>query len=158
MNRLATAVAVLALSVVPALAQEDVHSLALKAVAVGFEPQISTRIMETYWPASMDLIHLRKPDVTDLEMFQYEGKITTFAEEAARATMAPMVKVLEAAFTPDELKTMIAFYETPAGRKLNSTSGIIQSTMTTEVARAIGPEVKAFQAKIDAMIAADLPQ
>jgi hypothetical protein len=155
MSRLAVAIVALMLAVGPAAAQEDRHALAEKAVAAGFEPQLSVRIMETYWPAAMDLIRLRSPEVTDLQLFQYKGKINVFADEAAHTAMAPMVAVLETGFTPDEIKVLIAFYESPAGKKLNMAAGAITSTMQGEVTQKLGAEVAALQGKIDAMLTAD---
>ena len=155
MSRVAAALLVLMLAVAPAAAQEDRHALAEKAVAIGFEPQLANRIMETYWPAAMDLIRLRSPEVTELQLFQYQGKINGFADEAAHTAMAPMIAVLEAGFTPDEIKALIAFYESPAGKKLNMAAGAIATTMQGEVTQKLGAEVAALQGKIDAMLTAD---
>ena len=139
----------------PALGQESRHDLAVKAVAVGFEPQLSKRIMDTYWPAALDLIKLRHPQATDIELFQYQGKITTFADDAAKAALAPMVGVLEEGFSPAELQVLIEFYRSPAGKKLNLAAGPIAATMAGSVTTNLGTEVAGFQGKIDAMLTAD---
>ena len=69
--------------------------------------------------------------------------------------MAPMINVLEAGFTPDEIKVLISFYESPAGKKLNMAAGAITSTMQGAVTQALGAEVAALQGRIDAMLTAD---
>jgi hypothetical protein len=139
----------------PAIAQEDRHSLALRVVAAGFEPQIASRIMETYWPAATELIKLRVPELTEIQLFQYKGKVGGFASEAARSTMAPMVELFERDFTAEELEALIAFYESPAGTKLNQAAAAIAATMSGPVSDNLAGEITAFQAKIDAMLAAD---
>jgi hypothetical protein len=154
MRRLLAALALIALAG-PALAQETRHDLAVKAVAAGFEPQLSKRIMDTYWPAALDLIKLRYPKATDLELFQYKGKINVFADDAAKAAMAPMVGVLEEGFSPAELEVLIEFYETSAGKKLNQAAGAITSTMSGAVTANLGTEITTLQGKIDAMLTAD---
>ena len=154
MRRVFTALTLLALAS-PALAEESRHELALKAVAAGFEPQLSKRIMDTYWPAALDLIKLRYPAATEIELFQYKGKINVFADDAARAAMAPMVGVLEEGFSPAELHVLIDFYETSAGKKLNLAAGAITATMSGEVTANLGTEITALQGKIDAMLTAE---
>lgn len=154
MRRLALALSLVAVLAAPAFAQESRHDLAVEAVAVGFEPQLSKRIMDTYWPAALDLIKLRHPDATDIELFQYQGKINTLADAAAKAAMAPMVGVLEEGFSPAELKVLIEFYRTPAGRKLGMASGAISATMSGEVTTRLGAEIKGLQDGIDAMLTA----
>ena len=139
----------------PALAQSSRHDLAVAAVAAGFEPQLSKRIVDTYWPAALDLIKLRHPQATDIELFQYQGKITTFADDAAKAAMAPMVGVLEEGFSPTELQVLIEFYQSPAGKKLNLAAGPIAATMAGPVNANLGAEVTGLQGKIDAMLTAD---
>ena len=139
----------------PALAQASRHDLAVAAVAAGFEPQLSKRIMDTYWPAALDLIKLRHPQATDIELFQYQGKITTFADDAAKAALAPMIGVLEEGFSPAELQVLIEFYKSPAGKKLNLAAGPIAATMAGPVTANLGPEVAGLQGKIDAMLTAD---
>ena len=154
MRRLILLAATLLL-VQPALAQEDRHSLALRVVAAGFEPQIASRIMETYWPVATELIRLRVPEPTEIQLFQYKGKTGGFAREAAHATMAPMVELFERDFTIGELEALIAFYEGPAGIKLNAAAAAIAATMGGAVTANLAGEITAFQAKIDAMLAAD---
>jgi hypothetical protein len=152
----ATAVALTLLALAgPALAQASRHDLAVAAVAAGFEPQLSKRIMDTYWPAALDLIKLRHPQATDIELFQYQGKITTFADDAAKAALAPMIGVLEEGFSPAELQVLIEFYQSPAGKKLNLAAGPIAATMAGPVTANLGPEVAGLQGKIDAMLTAD---
>ncbi len=157
MTRLAVALALSALlAVLPAAAQgETRRSLAEKAVASGFEPQLAGRIVETYWPATLELIRLRYPEVSEVELFNYEGKVTDLAEAAAKSAMAPMVDVLETEFTFAELKVLIAFYETPAGRKLNLAAGAITATMQGAVQQKLGAEIAALQGQIDTMLTAD---
>jgi hypothetical protein len=154
MRRLILLAATLLL-VQPALAQADRHSLALRVVAAGFEPQIASRIMETYWPVATELIKLRVPKPTEIQLFQYKGKTGGFAREAARATMAPMVELFERDFTEEELEALIAFYESPAGTKLNLAAAAIAAAMAGPVTANLAGEITAFQAKIDAMLAAD---
>lgn len=154
MRTLLAALALVALAG-PALAQESRHDLAVKAVAVGFEPQLSQRIMDTYWPAAGDLIALRHPDATEIEIFQYRGKINAFVDEAAKAALAPMVGVLEEGFSPAELRVLIEFYQTPAGKKLNMAAGPIAATMSGPVTANLGTEIAGLQEKIDAMLTAD---
>ncbi len=139
----------------PALAQESRHDLAVKAVAAGFEPQLSKRIMDTYWPAALDLIKLRYPEASDIALFQYQGKITTFADQAAKAALAPMVDVLEEGFSPTELQALIEFYGSPAGKKLSLAAGPIAAAMGDAVSKNLGVEISALQGKIDAMLTAD---
>lgn len=139
----------------PALAQESRHDLAVKAVAAGFEPQLSRRIMDAYWPAALDLIKLRYPEASDIDLFQYQGKITNFADEAARAALAPVVAILEEGFSPAELEVLIAFYGTPAGKKLGLAAAPIAAAMNDTVSKNLGVEIPALQGKIDAMLTAD---
>lgn len=139
----------------PVLAQSSRRDLAVAAVAAGFEPQLSKRIMDTYWPAALDLIRLRDPQATDIELFQYQGKITTFADDAAKAALAPMIGVLEEGFSPAELQALIEFYQSPAGKKLNLAAGPIAATMSGPVNANLGAEVTGLQDKIDAMLTAD---
>ena len=155
MKRLAVALGVVLLFAVPAAAQENRHDLALQAVATGFEPQLSKRIMDTYWPAALDLIKLRYPDATDIALFQYQGKINVMADAAAKASLAPMVGVLEEGFSPAELKVLIEFYQTPAGKKLNMAAGPIAATMSGPVTAELGAQIKSLQSDIDAMLTAD---
>ena len=139
----------------PALAQESRHDLAVKAVAAGFEPQLSKRIMDTYWPAALDLIKLRYPEATDIDLFQYQGKITGFADEAAKAALVPMVALLEEGFSPAELQVLIDFYGTSAGKKLGLATAPIAATMNDSVSKNLGAEMKGLQDKIDAMLTAE---
>lgn len=155
MRQLAVALGLTLLLAAPTAAQENRHDLALQAVATGFEPQLSKRIMDTYWPAALDLIKLRYPEATDIELFQYQGKINVLADAAAKAALAPMVGVLEEGFSPSELKVLIEFYGTPAGKKLNMAAGPIAATMSGPVTAELGTQVKALQAGIDAMLTAD---
>lgn len=139
----------------PALGQESRHDLAVKAVAVGFEPQLSKRIMDTYWPAALDLIKLCYPEATDIDLFQYQGKITNFADEAAKAALVPVVAILEEGFSPAELNVLIEFYGTSAGKKLSLAAAPIAATMNEAVSKNLGVEIPVLQGKIDAMLTAD---
>ena len=154
MTRLLLIVAAL-LMAQPALAQEDRHDLAVRAVEVGFEPQVAARIMDSYWPVAVELIKLRVPTLTEIQLFQYKGKTGIFAAEAAHATLAPLVEVLERGFTAAELEALIAFYASPAGIKLGGASGAIAAVMSGPVSTNLATEVATFQGRIDEMLTAD---
>lgn len=154
MRQFLAAVTLIALAS-PALAQENRHDLAVAAVAAGFEPQLSQRIMDTYWPAAFDLIKLRYPEATDIDLFQYQGKINAFVDEAAKTALEPMVRVLEAGFSPAELKVLIEFYQTSAGKKLSQAAGPIAAMMNGEVSANLGTQIAELQTRIDAMLTAD---
>ena len=153
--RLALAAIVIAALASPALAEETRHDLAVKAVAAGYEPQLSRRIMDTYWPVALELIKLRYPEATDIDLFQYQGKINTFADEAAKAALVPVVGILEEGFSPAELRVLIEFYGTSAGKKLGLAAAPIAAAMSDTVSKNLGTEIKGLQAKIDAMLTAD---
>jgi hypothetical protein len=154
MKKLLLLVAMLALTQ-PALAQEDKHSLALRTVALGFEPQFAAQIMESYWPVATELIKQRVPGLTEVQLFQYKGKTNTIASETAHAAMAPLVELFERGFSEEELRTLIAFYGSPAGIKLAGASEAVAATMKGAVTHNLADAVWTLQTKIDQMLAAD---
>ena len=154
MRFLAT-IALLVLTALPAQAQDDHQALAEHAVRVGYEQQIATSIMDTFWPVATELIKQRVPELTEVQLFQYKGKTGNFANETAHAALAPLVDLFARGFTDDELKAVIAFYESPAGAKFNDAQPAIVSVMSGAVGESLKTEIGIFQGKIDAMLTAD---
>ena len=153
--RTLAALLLLAFATLPAAAQESHHDLAVHAVKAGYERNIATSIMATFWPAATELIKLRVPGLTEVQLFQYKGKTTAFADEAAAAALAPLVDLFDKGFSDEELRTVIAFYESPAGKKFTGAQSVITATMTEAMGDSLKAEIGTFQGKIDAMLTAD---
>jgi hypothetical protein len=153
--RFLAAMALLVFTALPALAQEDHQALAEHAVRSAYEQQIATSIMDTYWPVATELIKLRVPGLTEVQLFQYKGKTGNFANETAHAALVPLVDLFAKGFTDEELQAVIAFYESPAGEKFNGAQPVILSVMAGAVGDGLKAEIGSFQAKIDAMLTAD---
>jgi hypothetical protein len=151
------ALAALALCAQPASAgaAESHHDLAVRAVKAGYEQQIADRIMEVFWPVALQVIKERIPGVTDVQLFQYQGKATTIAAEAAHNGLGPMVELFENGFTDDELTAVAAFYESPAGIKFNGAEGLIVTTLSGPVGDSLKLEINGLRQKVDDMLAAD---
>lgn len=153
--RTLAALLLVAFATLPAAAQESHHDLAAHAVKAGYERNISTLIMATFWPAATELIKLRVPNLTEVQLFQYKGKTTAFAAETAAAVLVPMIDLFEKGFSDEELQAVIAFYESPAGKKFTGAQSVITSVMTEAMGDSLKAEIGTFQGKIDAMLAAD---
>jgi hypothetical protein len=156
MRRLVALFVAVALLTLPAVAQQQTHrQLAERAVAVGYEGHMAANIMAAFWPVARQLIEARAPQVTELQLFQYRGKTTTFAGETARVALVPLVDLFDRGFSDEELLAVIAFYESPAGKKYGAAQLAIEQAMSGPVGTSLKAEIMTFQQKIEAMLAAD---
>ncbi|GBD50706.1 DUF2059 domain-containing protein [Methylopila sp. Yamaguchi] len=111
--------------------------LARQLMQVTLVDQLQRQMVDQSWAQMEALIHQSAPEVTSDQFVELKSEFAAIAEKDIAASLASVPAVYAKHFSAQELKDMLAFYETPTGRKtitvMPALMGELMQTLTPQM-------------------------
>jgi hypothetical protein len=143
-----------------ASAEEAAEKIATLAVELGAYDLALDSGSALAWEASADALTLELGrELTEDERATVKRIFNTVLGEFLTADLwkRSVTKVYAKHFTAAELDAMVAFYDSPVGRKTLQLEGQLADAVDTELEEALDGEIDAFIERIDQSLAAEFP-